>query len=43
MNFAPMIAALRELFDANQESGKVRMEYTTQVYLGQLGAMGTSG
>jgi hypothetical protein len=43
MNFAPMIAALRELFDAHQKAGKVRMEYTTQIYLGQLGAMGNSG
>jgi hypothetical protein len=31
-----MLAALRELFDANQENGCVRMNYTTQIYLGQL-------
>jgi ubiquinone/menaquinone biosynthesis C-methylase UbiE len=37
-NFAPMMAALRELFDANQDLGKVRMNYTTQIYFSQLGA-----
>jgi SAM-dependent methyltransferase len=41
-NYAPMMAALRELFDANQESGRVRMNYTTQIYLGQLDAMRNS-
>jgi SAM-dependent methyltransferase len=35
-NFAPMMAALRELFDTMQQSGRVRMEYTAQVYLGPL-------
>jgi ubiquinone/menaquinone biosynthesis C-methylase UbiE len=37
--FAPMMAALRELFDANQKSGRVRVEYTTQIYFGRLAAM----
>jgi SAM-dependent methyltransferase len=37
-NFAPMMAALRELFDRTQQSGRVRMDYTTQVYLGPLDA-----
>ncbi len=35
-NYAPMMAALRELFDANQKIGRVRMDYTTQIYFGQL-------
>jgi len=34
--FAPMMAALRELFDTTQQSGRVRMDYTVQVYLGPL-------
>jgi len=34
--FEPMMASLRELFDANQKSGKVRMDYTTQIYAGRL-------
>jgi SAM-dependent methyltransferase len=33
---APMIAALRQLFDAHQENGRVRMEYDTELYLGAL-------
>ena len=37
-NFAPMMNALRDLFDANQKLGRVRMDYTTQIYTGQLGA-----
>ena len=37
-NFAPMMAALRELFDTTQQSGRVRMDYTAQVYLGPLDA-----
>jgi SAM-dependent methyltransferase len=41
-NFAPMMTALRQLFDANQKSGRVRMEYTTQIYFGRLHAMRTS-
>jgi len=35
-NYAPMMAALRELFLATEKSGRVRMDYTTQIYLGQL-------
>ncbi len=35
-NFAPMIAALDNLFDAHQQDGKVRMEFSTWIYLGQL-------
>jgi hypothetical protein len=33
-----MIAALRELFDTTEQSGRVRMDYTTQVYWGPLDA-----
>jgi SAM-dependent methyltransferase len=36
--FEPMMEALRELFDANQKSDKVRMDYTTQIYAGRLDA-----
>ena len=38
-NFPPMMDALRELFDANQKLGRVRMDYTTQIYAGQLDAV----
>ena len=41
-NYAPMMSALRELFDANQKFGSVRMEYTTQIYFGRLDAMRNS-
>jgi SAM-dependent methyltransferase len=41
-NYAPMMAALRELFDANEKSGRVRMDYTTQIYFGRLHAMRNS-
>ena len=34
--FEPMMAKLRELFDANQSDGRVRMDYTTQIYAGRL-------
>jgi ubiquinone/menaquinone biosynthesis C-methylase UbiE len=37
-NFAAMMSALRELFAATEQSGRVRMDYTTQVYLGSLDA-----
>lgn len=37
-SFQPMMAALRKLFDANQKFGRVRMEYTTQIYFGRLDA-----
>lgn len=35
----PMLAALREIFDANQAEGRVRFEYETEVYLGRLPAV----
>jgi SAM-dependent methyltransferase len=38
-NYAPMMAALRELFDGNGKFGRVRMDYTTQIYFGRLDAM----
>jgi SAM-dependent methyltransferase len=42
-NYEPMMAALRKLFDANQKFGRVRMEYTTQIYLGRLDATRNRG
>ena len=33
---APMVARLRELFDAAQRDGRVTMEYVTRVFYGQL-------
>jgi SAM-dependent methyltransferase len=39
-NYSPMMAALEELFRANQENGRVRMEYATHVYFGHLPATG---
>jgi ubiquinone/menaquinone biosynthesis C-methylase UbiE len=41
--YASMMAELRKLFDANQTSGQVRMDYTTQIYFGQLDALRNSG
>ena len=35
-NFAPMMEALRALFLAQQEDGRVRVEYATNLYAGQL-------
>ena len=35
-NHEPMMDAVRKLFDANQKFGRVRMEYTTQIYFGRL-------
>jgi SAM-dependent methyltransferase len=35
-NFAPMMAALDALFAAHQQGGRVRMEFSTWVHLGQL-------
>jgi ubiquinone/menaquinone biosynthesis C-methylase UbiE len=35
-NYAPMMAALEQLFQANQKNGVVRMEYATHVYIGRL-------
>ena len=37
-NYAPMMAALDELFRANQANGNVRMEYATHIYFGRLPA-----
>lgn len=37
-NFAPMMAELRRIFDANHKDGRVRLEYSTHVYFGRLGA-----
>ena len=37
-SYAPMMAALKQLFDANQKDGRVRMEYATHIYLGRLPA-----
>jgi len=41
-NYAPMMAELGKLFGANQTSGQVRMDYTTQIYFGQLDALRNS-
>jgi SAM-dependent methyltransferase len=35
-NYRPMMTALRDLFDASQKFGRVRMDYTTQIYFGRL-------
>ena len=35
-NYAPMMAALEELFRTYQQDGRVRMEYSTHVYFGRL-------
>jgi hypothetical protein len=35
-NYAAMMAALDELFRANQTDGRVKMEYATHVYYGRL-------
>lgn len=35
-NYAPMMAALEELFRTNQVDGRVKMEYATHVYYGRL-------
>jgi SAM-dependent methyltransferase len=40
-NFAPMIAELDRIFRAHQCDGRVRMEYFTRAFLGQLHAAGT--
>lgn len=42
-NYEPMMAALRDLFDANEKFGRVRMEYTTQIYFGRLDAARNAG
>jgi SAM-dependent methyltransferase len=35
-HFAPMMQELRRIFDQHQEHGRVCMDYTTRVFLGQL-------
>jgi ubiquinone/menaquinone biosynthesis C-methylase UbiE len=35
-DYAPMVAALREIFDAHHGSGRVRMEYDTELFFGQI-------
>jgi ubiquinone/menaquinone biosynthesis C-methylase UbiE len=35
-NFAPMMNELRRIFDAHNQNGHVRLEYTTRIYLGHL-------
>ncbi|WP_219836793.1 class I SAM-dependent methyltransferase [Paenibacillus sp. R14(2021)] len=35
-HYEPMIAALRELFDANAEDGKIQFDYETEVYWGEV-------
>jgi SAM-dependent methyltransferase len=40
-NFAPMMAALEEIFRTHQRDGRVRMEYFTRAFFGQLHAAGT--
>lgn len=35
-NFPPMMDELRRIFDAHNAAGRVRLEYTTRIYLGQL-------
>ena len=37
-NYEPMMDALRKLFNANQDQGRVRMNYITQIYFGRLGS-----
>lgn len=39
-NYAPMMAELDELFATNQQEGRVRMEFSTWVFLGQLDSGG---
>jgi len=35
-NFAPMMAELQRMFDAHNQAGRVRLEYTTHIYFGRL-------
>jgi len=35
-NYAPMLAALAEIFDAYQHEGRVAFEYATKLYYGRL-------
>jgi len=38
-NHEPMLAALKTIFDAHQENGRVRFDYETSMYYGQLEPM----
>jgi SAM-dependent methyltransferase len=40
--FAPMMVELERIFNAHQQDGQVRMDYTTQIYFGRLDAMRNS-
>jgi hypothetical protein len=35
-DYPAMMATLRNLFEANQRSGRVRMEYRTEIHWGRL-------
>ncbi|MGA2096085.1 MAG: class I SAM-dependent methyltransferase [Candidatus Acidiferrum sp.] len=35
--YAPMMAELERIFDAHNQVGRVRLEYTTHIFFGQLG------
>ena len=37
-NYAPMMDALHKLFEASQRNGRIRMNYTTQIYFGRVNA-----
>jgi len=37
-NFALMMAELRRIFDAHNQDGRVRLEYSTHIYFGRLNA-----
>ena len=41
-NHAAMMAELQRIFDAYQESGRLRMEYVTKIYFGQLKSAGNN-
>ena len=36
-----MMAELRRIFDANNQDGHVRLEYTTHIYFGRLNSPAT--
>jgi hypothetical protein len=36
-SFSPMMAALKDLFVRTQKGGVIRMDYTTELFLGRLG------
>ncbi len=42
-NFAPMMAELRRIFDAHNQAGRVRLEYSTHIYFGRLNVPVGSG